>query len=311
MGTPDFAVGVLSKLVENNYNVIGVITAVDKPAGRGNKLRQSAVKQYAISKELLLFQPPNLKDIDFVESLKKLQADLFIVVAFRMLPKIVWNLPSIGTFNLHASLLPAYRGAAPINWAIINGEKETGVTTFFIDDKIDTGAVILQDKVEILACDTAGILHDKLQEKGADLVLTTLDLIATGTYKIHKQEEKSVSKAPKLFKENTQIDWNASIKRIYDKIRGLSPYPAAWTRFISSGVEYTMKMYISVPEYRTHSEKNGKILIENRKIKIAVKEGFIVLEQLQLSGKKRMDAKSLLNGFSFSEDAHCINSDLM
>jgi methionyl-tRNA formyltransferase len=306
MGTPDFAVGVLRRLVKEKYQVISVVTAVDKPAGRGKKLRKSAVKEFAENADISVYQPSNLKDHTFVDSLKTLKADLFIVVAFRMLPKVVWELPKMGTFNLHASLLPAYRGAAPINWAVINGEYETGVTTFFIDEKIDTGEIILQEKIEILSCDTAGVVHDKLQELGAGLVLKTVDLIAIQNFKTSKQSDSLNSKAPKLNKENTLINWNDSLISIYNKVRGLSPYPASWSRFVSDKKEYTFKLYMSNPEYVKHSNSIGSIIVVEKKIKIAVKEGYLVIDQLQLSGKKRMDAKSLLNGFHFSKDARVL-----
>lgn len=303
MGTPDFAVGVLDKLVCANYQVVGVVTVADKPAGRGKKLKASAVKQYAIEKKLPILQPVKLQDDFFLKDLKEFKADLFIVVAFRMLPKVVWKMPTIGTFNLHASLLPAYRGAAPINWAIINGEKETGVTTFFIDEKIDTGEILLQKKVSITSCETAGALHDKLMLAGSDLVLKTVNLIAEGAYKTKKQPQKSPSNAPKLFKENTEIDWKQPLKTIYNKIRGLSPFPVAWSRFVMNEEEYTIKIYQCIPEYAQHQYNVGQILSTKKSLKIAVKEGYLLIEELQLSGKRRMDTKSLLNGFPFSEDA--------
>ena len=306
MGTPDFAVGVLDKLVQEKYNIVGVVTAADKPAGRGKKLRQSAVKKYAEEKDLKIFQPTNLKEDSFINSLKKVEADLFIVVAFRMLPTSVWQIPKKGTFNLHASLLPKYRGAAPINWVIINGDKETGVTTFFIDDKIDTGKILLQEKVDILICDTAGSLHDKLMQVGSELVLKTVDLIASNDYTTQKQPDIAISNAPKLFKENTQINWKLPLKPLYNMIRGLSPYPAAWSRFVTNGKEYSMKLYSTIPEYESHTDKIGKIISTKKELKIAVNGGYLKIEQLQLSGKKRMDTKSLLNGFQFSEDAEML-----
>lgn len=303
MGTPDFAVGVLDKLVQNNYTIVCVVTAVDKPAGRGKKLRASAVKKYALENEIPVLQPKNLKDNDFVEELKAFNADLQIVVAFRMLPEVVWKQPKHGTFNLHASLLPAYRGAAPINWAIINGDKETGVTTFFIDDKIDTGEIILQTKTKIESDETAGSLHDRLMSLGSDLVLKTVDIIAKGKLKTIKQPKIAASKAPKLYKNTCSIDWNDSLESIFNKIRGLSPYPAAWSKFVSNGEEYNMKFYQVRPEYVIHKDKIGSIIASKKNIKIAVKEGYLQLDEIQLSGKRRMDAISLLNGFQFSEDA--------
>ncbi|HIP47626.1 MAG TPA: methionyl-tRNA formyltransferase [Lutibacter sp.] len=306
MGTPDFAVGVLDKLVSESYHVVGVVTVADKPAGRGKKLRASAVKNYALENKLPILQPIKLQDDDFLQRLEILKADLFIVVAFRMLPKVVWKIPKLGTFNLHASLLPAYRGAAPINWAIINGETETGVTTFFIDEKIDTGELILQKKVTIASCESAGSLHDKLMEKGGELVLETVNLIATANYKTKKQPEIAKIKAPKLFKENTRIDWNQPLKKIYNKIRGLSPFPVAWSKFEMNGDEQTIKFYHTIPEYTQHQFKIGSIHATNKTLKIAVKDGFLIIEELQLSGKRRMDTKSLLNGFQFSEGAQML-----
>lgn len=306
MGTPDFAVGVLDKLVQQSFNVVGVVTAADKPAGRGKKLRASAVKKYALTNEIPILQPIKLQEESFLTSLEDLQADLFIVVAFRMLPKVVWGMPKLGTFNLHASLLPAYRGAAPINWAIINGEKETGVTTFFIDEKIDTGEILLQDSLEIAPCDTAGTLHDKLMLKGANLVVKTVDLIALENYKTKKQPKVVATKAPKLFKENTRIDWSEPLKDIYNKIRGLSPFPVAWSKFVMNGEEYTIKLYNTLPDYTQHQEKIGSIHTTNKTLKIAVKDGYLIVEELQLPGKRKMDTKSLLNGFQFSGDAQML-----
>lgn len=306
MGTPDFAVGVLDTLVQNKYNVLSVVTVADKPAGRGKKLRASAVKEYAIEHRIPVLQPVKLKEENFLKSLKTLKADLFIVVAFRMLPKEVWKMPKIGTFNLHASLLPAYRGAAPINWAIIKGERETGVTTFFIDEKIDTGAILLQSKVSIASCETAGVLHDKLMNSGSDLVLKTVDLIATNKYETKKQPAIAQSNAPKLFKENTKIDWDQPLQTIYNFVRGLSPFPAAWSRFEMRGETLVIKIFQSFPEYTSHQFKNGTIHTTNKTLKIAVRDGFLVVEQLQLSGKRRMDTKSLLNGFHFSEEAYML-----
>lgn len=303
MGTPDFAVGVLDKLVANDYNVVCVITAVDKPAGRGKKMHSSAVKNYALTKNIPVLQPTNLKDEDFIETLKTYKGELQIVVAFRMLPKVVWDLPSMGTFNLHASLLPAYRGAAPINWAIINGEKETGVSTFFIDDKIDTGEILLQEKTSIDANETAGDLHDKLMEIGSALVSETVDLIATGNYKTAKQPVIAASNAPKLFKNTCNINWNESLHVIYNKIRGLSPYPSAWSTFMSNGEEFTLKFYSTTTEFIEHDKKIGSIITSKKTIKIAVTDGFLCLLEIQLSGKRKMSTQDLLNGFQFSEDA--------
>ncbi len=305
-GTPDFAVGILDTLVQNDYNVVGVVTAVDKPAGRGKKLRASAVKEYALAQDIPILQPPNLKKESFLEELALLKADLQIIVAFRMLPKLVWDMPKMGTFNLHASLLPAYRGAAPIHWAIINGETETGVTTFFIDDKIDTGEILLQAKVNIAGDDTVGVLHDKLMELGSELVLQTVDLIASGSYKTQKQPNIAPKLAPKLYRDNTKIDWNAPLISIYNKIRGLNPFPVAWSSFVSDEKEYKMKIYKSHIEYIAHSDTIGTIITTKKTLKVVTKDGYLFIDELQLSGKKRMDANSLLNGFTFSKEAEII-----
>jgi len=305
-GTPDFAVGVLEKLMQNEYNVVGVVTAADKPAGRGKKIRESAVKKYALQQNLPVLQPKNLKENSFLEALGNLKADLQIIVAFRMLPRVVWQMPKSGTFNLHASLLPAYRGAAPINWAIINGETETGVTTFFIDDKIDTGEILLQERVNIVADETAGILHDKLMQLGSELVLKTVDLIAVGKYKTQKQPDITPKPAPKLYQTNTLIDWHKPLEAIYNKIRGLSPYPSAWTSFVSNDKEYKIKIYASHIELTAHNHKVGLIISTKKTLKIAVKEGYLFLDDVQLSGKKRMFINNLLNGFPLSDDAKII-----
>ncbi|CAL2079798.1 methionyl-tRNA formyltransferase [Tenacibaculum sp. 190524A02b] len=303
MGTPDFAVTILKHLVENNYNVVGVITATDKPAGRGRKLNQSAVKKYALSQNLPLLQPKNLKSEDFQNELKKWNANLQIVVAFRMLPKSVWDMPQYGTFNLHASLLPEYRGAAPINWAIINGEKKTGVTTFFIDDKIDTGEIILQKEVGIREDETVGELHDTLMYLGADLVKETVDLIAKGNVTTTKQPDLEEKTAYKLFPHNCKIDWSKSLNDIYNHIRGLNPYPAAWTSIYNNEKEITAKIYKVSKELGNHKYKIGKIITTKSDIKIAVSDGFLIIDEIKLSGKKLMDSRSLLNGYQFSSDA--------
>src|SRR5690606_1319217 len=229
MGTPDFAVETLKYILDNNYNVVGVVTAPDRPAGRGRKLQQSAVKKFATEKGLEVLQPTNLKEEEFIKSLGALQANLQVVVAFRMLPKVVWGMPQFGTFNLHASLLPSYRGAAPINWAIINGEKETGVTTFFLNHDIDTGDIIFQEREPIHEDDTAGTLYERLIHKGADLVLKTVRMIAEGKHTTQKQPQVELKNAPKIFKEDCKINWNMPAEAVINFIRGLSPYPAAWT----------------------------------------------------------------------------------
>ncbi len=303
MGTPDFAVTILKHLVDNNYNVVGVITATDKPAGRGRKLNESAVKKYALSKDLKILQPKNLKNEEFHGELKSLHADLQIVVAFRMLPKAVWQMPKLGTFNLHASLLPEYRGAAPIHWAIINGETQTGVTTFFIDDKIDTGEIILQEKIEVTATETVGSLHDKLMFLGADLVAKTVDLIEKGNVTTQKQPELEEKSAPKLNPENTKIDWLDTLDNIYNKIRGLNPYPTAWTIIKNGDEEISAKIYAINKEEEIHNYEFGKLIFSKKEIKVAVKNGFINIKEIKLAGKKKMDAISLLNGFNFSENS--------
>ncbi|MEO9571730.1 MAG: methionyl-tRNA formyltransferase [Polaribacter sp.] len=300
MGTPDFAVTILKHLVENSYNVVGVITASDKPAGRGRKLNESAVKKYATSVNLPILQPTNLKNEDFHKKLIALKADLQIVVAFRMLPKIVWQMPKYGTFNLHASLLPEYRGAAPIHWAIINGETKTGVTTFFIDDKIDTGEIILQEEIEIKEDETVGSLHDKLMFLGAGLVGKTVDLIATKNVKTTKQPDLEEKSASKLNPENCRINWADSLDNIYNKIRGLNPFPTAWTIIKNDNEEISAKIYAVKKEQEKHNYTFGKIITTKKELKVAVKNGFIIIKEIKLSGKKKMESKSLLNGFTFS-----------
>ena len=303
MGTPDFAAAILKHLVENKYTIAGVITAPDKPAGRGRKLNESAVKKYAASQNLPILQPNNLKNNDFLHQLKVLNANLQIVVAFRMLPKVVWQMPAFGTFNLHASLLPAYRGAAPIHWAIINGETKTGVTTFFIDDKIDTGEIILQEEIGVLHTETVGTLHDKLMHLGAALVSKTVDYIGKGEVTTIKQPELEEKSAEKLNPENTRIDWSDSIDSIYNKIRGLNPFPAAWTIIKDQDEEVSAKIYAIKKEIEDHNFSFGKIITNKKELKVAVHKGYILIEEIKLSGKKKMDSKSLLNGYSFSSEA--------
>lgn len=305
-GTPDFAVGILKTLVENNYNIVGVITAADKPAGRGQKLQESAVKQYALSKNLTILQPTNLKSEDFLNDLKALNSNLQIIVAFRMLPKVIWQLPKFGTFNLHASLLPQYRGAAPINWAIINGDKITGVTTFFIEEKIDTGEIILQEEMPIEPNDTAGTLHDKLMNLGSKVTLETVKLIENDKVLTIPQTTNKLKEAPKIYTTTCQINWNDSLKNIHNFIRGLSPYPAAWTILHHNNQEIKVKIFKSIPEISAHSLKNGTIKVSNKTIKVAVQDGFLMVEELQLAGKNKMNISNLLNGYKFSENAHFI-----
>ena len=297
MGTPDFALGSLKALVENHYNVVGVVTVADKPAGRGQKLYQSPVKVYAEQMGIPVLQPVKLKDEAFVEALKALAPDVQIVVAFRMLPEVVWRLPLLGTFNLHASLLPNYRGAAPINWAIINGEKETGVTTFFIDEKIDTGAIIQQAITPIAAHETAGTLHDKLMTQGAQLVLQTVDSIANGTCQTQPQnKEITYAEAPKIYKETCKINWEANGVAIEQFIRGMSPYPTAWTEMPLNGELLQLKVYDAIFEPAQHNEEVGKFIIEKKTMKITVKDGYIQLLEVQLPAKKRMKIADMLNG---------------
>ncbi len=304
MGTPEFAVGILDKICNSNHEIVGVITAPDKPAGRGQKIKFSAVKEYALLHNLKLLQPTNLKDNTFLESLKECNANLQIVVAFRMLPKVVWEMPKLGTFNLHASLLPNYRGAAPINWAIINGENKTGVTTFFIDDKIDTGAMILSKELPISVVENAGSLHDKLMVLGSEAVIKTLDLIASNKVKLTVQKEDlSVKTAHKLNKENCKINWNSSGKIIQNLIRGLSPYPTSWCNFRDAENEWSVKIYESSFIKEAHQFKNGQILATKKELKIATIDGFIKIESLQLAGKKKMLASELLNGITFTDEA--------
>ena len=303
MGTPEFAVATLKALVEDDQNIVGVITAPDKPAGRGRQLKQSAVKDYALKQNLNVLQPTNLKDPEFLKSLKDLNADLQIVVAFRMLPKQVWSMPRLGTFNLHASLLPHYRGAAPINWAVINGETKTGVTTFFINEKIDTGGILLQKELPISPTITAGELHDQLMLIGSELVVQTVKQIREGTYQIKDQPAPDLKPAPKLNKENCKIDWHQSMNHIFDHIRGLSPYPAAYTFLHNDTDIIEVKIYKTAKIEAAHTLEFGKVITSKKEIKVAVKNGYINILELKLAGKRKMDAKSLLNGFAFSEDA--------
>lgn len=304
MGTPDFAVGILDTIYQNNYEIVGVITAPDKPAGRGQKVSISAVKEYALAKNLNVLQPTNLKAPEFLSELEQLNANLQVVVAFRMLPEVVWKMPQLGTFNLHASLLPEYRGAAPINWAIINGETKTGVTTFFIDDKIDTGAIILSKETPIGTNESAGELHDRLMQLGSDAVLETLELIKTEKVTTTLQdsilEEKT---AYKLNKDNCKIDWTQPSNTIFNLIRGLSPYPAAWTIIKDGTNEWNVKLYDVTFELANHSKNIGSITTTKKELFIATNDGFIKVASLQFPGKKKMQTHELLNGISFSENA--------
>ena len=306
MGTPEFAVTILKGILEKNYKVMGVITAPDRPAGRGQKIHESAVKVFSKSKGLNVLQPTNLKDETFLSNLKELNANLQIVVAFRMLPKAVWQMPKIGTFNLHASLLPDYRGAAPINWAIINGEKTSGVTTFFIDEKIDTGAIILQSKLAIDPTENAGSLHDKLMHLGSKLVIKTIQLIEIGSVERQTQSKKETKTAFKLNKGNCKIEWDSSIQSIYNKVRGLQPYPAAWGLLSNGNKKINVKVYEVQKHYEKHDHQLGLLINTKKSIKVAVKEGYIELINFKFPGKRQMDATSFLNGFTFQENARMI-----
>jgi methionyl-tRNA formyltransferase len=305
MGTPEFAVESLRVLVEKGYNVVGVITVPDKPVGRhGSVLRPSPVKEYAGSKHIPVMQPEKLKDEVFLSRLREWNADLQIVVAFRMLPEVVWNMPRLGTFNLHASLLPQYRGAAPINRAVINGETETGVTTFFLTHEIDTGKIIRQKHIPIADIDDAGIVHDRLMQAGAALVIETVGLILSGEVDTVSQEQlyqrfSELHPAPKLNKETCRIDWNLPLKKTYDFVRGLSPYPAAWTELVApKGDKQVVKIYQTEKHPASHQFPTGAIVTGNKKyIDIAVPDGYLRLVSLQLAGKKRMNATDFLNGF--------------
>ncbi len=309
MGTPDFAVESLKSLHKNGFNIIGVITAPDKPAGRGKKLQASAVKKYATENNLALLQPANLKNEQFVKDLKALKADLNVVVAFRMLPEVVWDMPEFGTINLHASLLPNYRGAAPINHAIINGESITGVTTFFIEKEIDTGNIIFQEKVNILPNETAGELHDKLMFIGGELIVKTVETIIKN--EVNAISQKQFSKDPdnlkpanKIFKENCEINWDQSAGNVYNFIRGMSPYPTAWTKMVNVGSEniISVKMFLTEKISEEHNFLPGSIISDNKTyINIATRDGYISLKALQIQGKKQMNVKELLNGFDISK----------
>jgi methionyl-tRNA formyltransferase len=308
MGTPGFAVGVLKKLVAEGKNIVGVITSPDKPAGRGRTVKQSDVKAYAVSQNLKLLQPSNLKEECFLNELAALKANLQIVVAFRMLPKVVWNMPSYGTFNLHASLLPQYRGAAPINWSIINREHKTGVSTFFIDDKIDTGEIILQEEVLIKKRETVGSLHDVLMNTGSQLVIKTVELITESKEKPIRQTRSDVLKnAPKLTKDNTKIDWSRPVEEIDSFIRGLNPYPAAWCTLKNNNEERsTVKIYNCNYVIEKHSFENGTIISSKKELKISASNGYLNIYEMQLAGKRKMEIKSLLNGFTFEENSKMV-----
>ena len=313
MGTPEFAVASLDALVNAGYNIVGVITPPDKPAGRGMKLQESAVKKYAVEKSLLILQPEKLKNSDFLQELKSLQADLQIVVAFRMLPEVVWSMPPMGTINVHGSLLPQYRGAAPINWAIINGEKETGVTTFKLKHEIDTGDILLQERITIEENETAGELHDKMKVIGAQLLVKTVEGIANGTLKetpqssiVNRQSSISdpliitphspLKHAPKIFTETCKINWNKPVDEVHNLIRGLSPYPGAFT-FLNDKM---LKIYKSEKELKTPSIPVGEMETDKKNcLKFACPDGYINIKELQLEGKRKMGAEEFLRGYRF------------
>jgi methionyl-tRNA formyltransferase len=297
MGTPEFAVASLTKLVENGENVVAVVTSVDKPSGRGLQMNESAVKKYALSQNIPVLQPIKLKDHQFLEELKSFRADLQIVVAFRMLPEVVWNMPPKGTFNLHGSLLPQYRGAAPINWAIINGEKETGVTTFFLTHEIDTGAIIFQEKEAIEPDDNVGTIYEKLMQRGANLVLKTVEAIKAGNYpQIPQDLSIEIKHAPKLFKENTEIDWNNSASDINNFIRGLSPYPAAWIEINGKTFKIFKSHCIDNEEFISIKEV-GDFYIDKKRMVFKTGQGLLAIDELQQEGKKRMQIEEFLRGF--------------
>ena len=302
-GTPDFAVESLDRLVKGGYNIVGVVTMPDKPAGRGHKMYQSPVKEYAVAHELKLMQPVSLKDPEFVEELRSLNADLQIVIAFRMMPEVVWNMPPLGTFNLHASLLPKYRGAAPINWAVMNGDTETGVTTFFLKHEIDTGDIIQQERIAIAETDNVGVVHDKLMILGAGMVQETVDAIIAGTVKPIPQEQllnqdEEPTPAPKIFKETCKIDFTRSAHEVYNHIRGLSPYPAAWTEITdSTGTVHSVKIYeTELPSEKIVGEP-GMMVTTKDTLTFACADGSIEVKSLQLAGKKRMTTAEFLRGF--------------
>ncbi|HAT70924.1 methionyl-tRNA formyltransferase [Croceibacter atlanticus] len=307
MGTPEFATTILDHVINEDYNVVGVVTAPDKPAGRGRKIHESHVKGYAVKKGLKVLQPTNLKSEEFSEQLNELDPNVIIVVAFRMLPKQVWQYPEYGTFNLHASLLPQYRGAAPIHWAIINGETTTGVSTFFIDEKIDTGEMILQKETTITPDETVGELHDKLMNLGCSTVTETLKLIAEDTVTTTPQPQDTTLKtAYKLNNDNTRVNWSLPVNEVYNKIRGLNPFPVAYTILHQDNEELRMKLYKVRMQQEEHSKSPGALNIEDSTLKIAAKDGFILVEELQLPGKRKMAIKDLLNGFSFKEDSYVV-----
>ena len=297
MGTPDFAVAGLQAIHESEHEIVGVVTVADKPSGRGQKVRMSPVKTYAESQGLKVLQPLKLRDEGFLEELQALQADLFVVVAFRMLPEVVWQMPPLGTINLHGSLLPNYRGAAPIHWAVINGDKETGVSTFFIQKEIDTGAVLLREAIQIGANETTGSLHDRMMKLGAETIVQTLPMIESGEYEAIDQDEliknEGQSHAPKLFKENTQINWSKTAQEVHNFVRGLNPFPSAWT----TDGEKHFKIHLGRPTAAPSiNSKQGKLRVQEGSIQIACSDYWFQVDEIQLEGKKRMPSRDLING---------------
>ncbi len=298
MGTPEFAVASLKNLVDENYNVVGVITSPDKQAGRGLQVGESAVKKFAIANDLKILQPPKLKDPNFITELQSLKADVQVVVAFRMLPEVVWSMPPFGTINVHASLLPKYRGAAPINWAVINGEKETGITTFKLQQQIDTGNILLQEKISISPDETAGELHDRLKELGASVLIKTLKLLQDNslTEKPQQQDDAEIIHAPKLYTETCRINWNQPVQKIFNFVRGLSPYPAAFTTLKNK----QLKIFRCHCEIIRHDNAPGEFATDEKSyLKFAAADGFIVVDDLQLEGKKRINVSEFLRGYRF------------
>jgi methionyl-tRNA formyltransferase len=304
MGTPEFAVASLDALVNAGANVVGVITTPDKPSGRGRKLNSSAVKKYALEHKLPVLQPEKLKDPVFLEALTAWKPDVQVVVAFRMLPEAVWKLPAKGTFNLHGSLLPKYRGAAPIHWAVINGETKTGVTTFFIDHKIDTGDIIDSTAIEIPKTATTGQIHDQLMRVGAALVVKTVHAITANTVTTKPQpKDAHFSPAPKLNQENTRIDWSLPLLTIYNKVRGLNPFPAAWTYLHNEGEPQAVKILSVAIKEEPHTFKTGTIITTKKELFVATPDGLIEVLEIKVPGKRLMDTTSLLNGYSFAKNA--------
>lgn len=304
MGTPDFAVAGLKELVDGGYTIVGVITAPDKPAGRGKKLNQSAVKRYAVENNLNVLQPEKLKNPDFLKELQDLKADLQVVVAFRMLPEVVWNMPRLGTFNLHGSLLPQYRGAAPLNWAVINGETKTGVTTFLLDHKIDTGRILFKKEIDIWENDTVGTIHDSLMGIGAKLVVQTVDALASGDYKAIAQseliDEAGLKHAPKIFKEDCKVDWSKDAESVRNLIRGLSPYPSAWSTLVhkETNKEIPTKVFFAMQVEDNKDTSPGTIVSDGKNfVKVACSNAWLQITDLQIAGKKRMKVQDFLRGF--------------